>query len=541
MQSKLIKYTTPVIFSLLGILIYSNVLNSPFIFDDEMYITDNYQIRDISNLLNDFSGTRYIGFLSFAINYYFGGLNTFGYHLVNVIIHILNAILVYFLVSLTFKTGIGIGKGMGKDKDISSPIPLPDFIAFSVSLIFLVHPIQTQAVSYITQRFTSLATFFYLLALVLYIKARLKGTEAKRLKGRFNLFPFSPLYLLSLFSAVLAMKTKEISFTLPFVIFLYEFTFFSNQGLRIKSRLLYLLPFLLTLLIIPLTFLWAQNIGGVAPAHDVGEMIMKLQLLEMKDLSRYTYLMTQFRVIITYMRLLILPVNQIFEYDFPLSKSLFEPSTFISVLFILSTLVFTIHLYVQSLKKDNGLRKIISFGILWFFITLSIESSIISIKDVIFEHRLYLPSVGFILSATTSLFYGFGYLEKRLNRPLWNHVLATVIIAAFVLSFATYKRNILWSDSYLMHLDNVNKAPNRAVPHNNLGNAYNSKGQYDRAIEDFKKAIALDPNLVLAYNNRGIAYALSGNMGRAISDFQKACDLGFEMGCKNLQKALKER
>ncbi|MBI5874383.1 MAG: hypothetical protein HZB81_00780 [Deltaproteobacteria bacterium] len=163
----------PLIFILLGFLIYSNVLYGPFIFDDGLFIRDNYQIRNLS-IFTDFSGTRYIGFLTFALNYYFGGLNTFGYHLVNIIIHIINAILVYFLVWFT------LDRIKPKNPLL---IAYSDYLPFVVSLIFLVHPIQTQAVSYITQRFESLVTLFFLLSLVLYIKARLSIRDS-RLKSR---------------------------------------------------------------------------------------------------------------------------------------------------------------------------------------------------------------------------------------------------------------------------------------------------------------------------------------------------------------------
>lgn len=504
----------PLIFVLVGFLVYSNILYGPFILDDEGYITDNYQIRDLSNFI-DFSGTRYVGFLSFALNYYFGGLNTFGYHIVNVLIHIINAFLVYLLIRITVNN-------LKSNVHNLSLIAYVDYLPFISSLIFLIHPIQTQAVSYITQRFTSLATLFYLLAIVLYIKTRIRtrviGDELQDKTSYIHL----PLYGLSLVFTVLAMKTKEISFTLPFVIALYEFTFFSRNGLKTKTRGFYLFPFFLTLCIIPIMLLWPKHADTILTA---GETIRELQLGDIKDIPVYNYFITQFRVIVTYIRLLILPVNQIFEYDYPLSKSLFEPATFISGLFLLSTLVWTIYLYAQSLKKDNGVKKLISFGILWFFITLSVESSVIPIKDVIFEHRLYLPSVGFILSAATALFYGFGYLEKRINRPLWDYLLAVVVIAAVILSFSTYRRNVLWGDKYLMYLDNVNKAPNRAVPHNNLGILYAKQNRIDEAIKEFLIVLRLKPDHADIHYNLGLAYKTKGFKNEARKEFEMVLKL----------------
>ncbi|HAG50864.1 MAG TPA: hypothetical protein DCL42_05950, partial [Deltaproteobacteria bacterium] len=182
-------------------LIYSNTFSSPFHFDDTPNIVENYKLRDLSIFWPP-SDTRYIGSLSFALNYYFSGLNVFGYHLVNIIIHIINSILVWWLVILTFRTPVM--------ERINTNPQLKYFIAITASLLFVSHPIQTQAVTYIVQRFASLATLFYLLSLTLYIKAKLQTIQVEA-KDENKFFSTSTLtfYLLSLISAILAMKTKE--------------------------------------------------------------------------------------------------------------------------------------------------------------------------------------------------------------------------------------------------------------------------------------------------------------------------------------------
>ncbi|MBI5970560.1 MAG: hypothetical protein HY884_05345 [Deltaproteobacteria bacterium] len=202
----------------------------------------NSKILDLANFL-DFHGTRYITFLSFALNYAAGGFNTFGYHLTNVVIHILNSIMVYFLITLIFQTPAMKPAGYGV------LTPRIEYVALAVSLVFISHPIQTQAVSYIVQRFASLATFFYLLSVLTYVKARLIYTSRNTAEGQSKSFLLP--YAVSIVSAALAMKTKEISFTLPFIIALCEFVFFS-AGEKLSVRFLFLSPFLLTLLIIPL-------------------------------------------------------------------------------------------------------------------------------------------------------------------------------------------------------------------------------------------------------------------------------------------------
>ncbi|MFA4830511.1 MAG: hypothetical protein WC594_15010, partial [Thermodesulfovibrionales bacterium] len=410
-----------------GFFVYSNTFNVPFHFDDTFTIVKNPGLKDLSNFWPP-SGSRWFGFLTFALNYYFGGLNVTGYHIVNLTIHIFNAILVYWLVVLTFKTPFfsnqqsAISSQQSKETNFDSPIhPFSSasggqaYLPLFIALLFVSHPIQTQAVTYIVQRFTSLATMFYLLSLACYIRSRLSTLPATRYT----------LYTVSLVSAILSMKTKEISFTLPIVITLYEFMFFGNNqfvipvktGIQDKNemdscfrrndrmesvykRLLFLIPFLLTMLIIPLSM-----IGTDKPIGDaIGELREASQ--ETKQISRGIYLFIQFRVIVTYIRLLFIPINQNLDYDYSLYHSFFNPEVFLSALFLLS--IFILGIYLLCAKRlALPASRLISFGIFWFFITLSVESSIIPIRDVIFEHRLYLPSIGIIIIFVSLTFYIF--------------------------------------------------------------------------------------------------------------------------------------
>ena len=177
--------------------------------------------------------------MSFSVNYAVAGLNPFGYHVTNVLIHAANALLVYYLITLTFMTPALSGTRLSSG-----------FVAMATAFIFLAHPIQTQAVTYIAQRFASMATFFYLLSIIFYIKARLDFIETENFLSKRHL----GYYFLSIFSAVCAMKTKEIALTLPFAILLCEIYFFDNRR-KIKQRILYIIPLFLTLLIIPLSML----------------------------------------------------------------------------------------------------------------------------------------------------------------------------------------------------------------------------------------------------------------------------------------------
>ena len=197
------------------------------------------------------------------------------------------------------------------------------------------------------------------------------------------------------------MKSKEIALTLPVIIVLYEFCFFRESPFHKTSRqrlkrYLYLLPLLLTLLIIPLSMMDFSK-----PVENFVEHI-DAPSRETLNISRADYLLTEFRVIVTYLRLLVFPVKQSIDYTYPVYHSFLQPQVFLSFLLLLTIFSLGVYLFYRSLSSSPGLR-LIAFGIFWFFITLSVESTIIPIKDVIFEHRLYLPSVGFFIAAITSL------------------------------------------------------------------------------------------------------------------------------------------
>ena len=521
----------------LGILAYSNTFNVPFHFDDANNIVENYKLKDLNNFWPP-AGSRWFGFLTFALNYHFGGLNTIGYHIVNLTIHILNAILVYWLVVLTFRTpyfkvSVISASVSNQPTQFNLPTFKPlNYLPLFIALLFVSHPIQTQAVTYIVQRFTSLAAFFYLLSLVMYIKFRMQDSGYKiKIMHHASWI----MYLCSLFSAILAMKTKEIAFTLPVVIALYEFMFFDG---KIKKRVLYLIPLILTMLIIPLSM-----IGTVKPVGDaIGELREASQ--ETSEIPRWSYLFTQFRVIVTYIRLLFFPTNQNLDYDYPVYHSFLNPNVFLSFLFLLLIFSFAIYLLsrlhhaTHNLHNSNSepqmlsistrytLRatRLIAFSIFWFFIALSVESSIIPIKDVIFEHRLYLPSVGVFIAITTSMFILANKFKSRCQK-IDKAVISLLAVIVLVFIGITCARNIMWQDGVTLWEDVVRKSPKKARSYCNLAVAYNNKRLFDKVIENYTMAITINPNYAGAYNNRGNTYVNKGLYDKAIEDFTIAISI----------------
>ena len=512
---------------LLGVIGYANTLNVPFQFDDIPDIVLNPIVKNLdyyrfpSKAKADFKDSeqyllfvnRYVGNLTFTLNYKYNALGVTGYHLVNIVIHLLNAVFVYWLVRLLF---ISLPRSDIRDKD---PFPRRwgPIIAFFSALFFTVHPIQTQAVTFIVQRFASLATLFCLISLTMYMTSRLLITglmgsscdhEAlfPSLVSCFKSLPLAPVfYLISLLSAVLAMMTKEIAFTLPILIMLYEFLFLTGER---KWKFVWILPFVLTMSIIPISLFYSVAVGG-------GDGTVMGLNPEMPTLD---YLYTQFRVIITYIRLLLFPVQQNLDYDYPIYRSLLHIEVLLSLVTILSIIMSTSYLFWRF-RKTEPLRKIIFFGMAWFFITLSVESTIVPLKDLIFEHRLYLPSIGFVLMVCSlSMMVANKYLTKKPQIIL----LCVGLVIALILTGVTYSRNNIWRKEVTLWEDVVRKSPEKERGYINLARCYYENDNIDGLIKAAKKWIMINPDNDEAYDFLGDAYFNEGKISLAIEQFEKS-------------------
>ncbi|MGZ3593123.1 MAG: hypothetical protein ACXWL9_05215, partial [Syntrophales bacterium] len=327
---------------LMGIIAYSNSFGCSLHFDDIPTIEDNIAIRNLSDVKAwwGFYPSRPIGYLSFALNYHFHRLDVWGYHLVNLAIHIANALLVWWLVMLTMATPVMRAQPISRHKGA---------MALFAALLFVSHPLATQSVTYIVQRLASLATLFYLLSLALYVKGRLG--EGNRDKLMFL------SYAGSILCAALGMLTKEIVFTLPFALVLYEFSFIKTDTWKIdlKDRGIQI-PVVILGIFFSLFFLnfSFEIFNPIPPLLNQGYDY---------PITAWEYFLTQFSVILTYIRLFILPINQNLDYDYPISHSLFEWHTLFGLLSLAGIFFLGIVLFRRY--------RLISFGIFWFFLTLS--------------------------------------------------------------------------------------------------------------------------------------------------------------------------
>lgn len=493
-----------IILVLSGLIIYSNTLAVPFAFDDIQNIVDNRLIRNLRLFLDPsiLFTNRPFGLLTFALNYWQHDLALPGYHIVNVTIHILNSLLVYALVVSLLKTPYFTLK---RSED---NIPSIQATACAIAVLFLCHPVQTGAVTYIVQRFTLLATFFYLVTLVTYLAARGHFVTSVRWQSAKPI----AFYTISLLSTLLAMKSKEIAFTLPIMVAVIELMFFET---RLKTRICLLLPFLATMAIIPLSMLLMTTSSG--------DLLQQLatETNPTKSISRIEYLLNQPRVVMTYIRLLLLPIGQNVDYDYPVYRSFLQLPIILSLSFHLVSIACAVVLLKFS-RNGRRMLRLVSFGIIWFYITLSVESSLIPLDDIIFEHRMYLPSIGFFLIPMVCI---REIKNRYFNDQPAGITMTLFAITAFILAGAAFQRNAVWRSGESIWQDAVNKSPMKSRPHYNLGFYLGRRGELDLAINEFKTAIALDPYNGKARNNLGTMYSKKGDVRGAIQEFRAAVQI----------------
>ena len=465
------------------VLIYSNTFKSPFHFDDVRVIQDNPRVRltalSVKNLMEigsrGLSSNRPVSLISFALNHYFHGYHVMGYHLVNTLIHILTGVFLFFLL----KTILSFPLLGFKDERCV-------WIPFFTALIWLVHPIQTQSVTYIVQRMNSLSAMFYVLSLLLYIKARLATGTSK-------MWPF---FWGCILAGLLSVGSKEIAATLPLFMFLFEWYFFQDLNLTwLKKRSLPIAGLLIFIVILILMFLGSHPLDKILSGYETYNFTLSQRLL------------TEFRVVMYYISLLILPYPSRLnlDRDYPISYSMLDPITTLLSIVVIAGLI---GLAALLAKK----KPLVSFCILWFFGNLVIESSFIAL-DIIFEHRAYLPSM-FVIFLFVMLVY-------RLKRPKWLGI-GVLCTLTFTFSLWTYQRNNVWRHEVTLWRDCVLKSPQKARPHYNLGTSLSTEGNTTEAIYHYKEAIRIKPDYAEAYGNLGVDLMNQGNTQDAIRRYRQA-------------------
>jgi Tfp pilus assembly protein PilF len=481
-----------------GVLVYSNTFQSPFVFDDINFITRN----DPNVHMTAFSWAalkeaalegqprhRYLPNISFAVNYYFGRENPFGYHLVNLGIHLLTGIFLFFL----FKATLFLCSDE-KDGRLSSVKPLfkpasSDWAAFFGAMLWLVHPVQTNAVTYMCQRMTSMAALFFVLSLLLYVTGR-RFFRNGRFKSAVAFFAGCVL------SGIFAVASKENAGTLPIFILLYEWVFFQNlKKFQSVRPMVWVVAGAIVFIGITVHFMGLDPVARILASYGRREFTLPERV------------MTEFRVVVYYLSLLVFPHPRrpILDHDYPLSHSLMTP---FSTIFSLGAIIGLLVLAIYAAKKD----RLLSFGILWFLGNLVIESSIIGI-EIIYEHRIYLPGMFLYLALSRMVIRVFG------TRTRWAGIVLTVLV--MVLAVWAYQRNSIWQTEETFWTDNVQKSPGKARPYQNLAYSLQARGDYTGAIANYQKSLAIAPHPT-AYANLGLCFESLGYYSDAVEAYSRS-------------------
>src|ERR1051326_6757646 len=504
MKKSVLRHIWPALLLLLaGVISYWNSFDSPFVFDDFATIESNSSVQFGDQLthvpLNLWSRT--LLYVTFAANFAAGGQNVWGYHLVNLLLHLLNGLLIYFLALRIW----AISRFSGGGPLARSPIPeQATTFALLAALFFIIHPVQTESVTYVSSRSELLSTLFYIVAVLLFIR------KAPEKIG----FSFC---LLTAAILVLALGAKETTISLPAALLLYDFIFLSNGDIRkVVRRWPFHTPFLAGGLAAAFYLAW---FGSLRCSVGTGA----------SGISPYSYFLTELRVVVRYVQITLIPSGLNLAYDFPLSNSFWEPRVILSSLALLGVVS-----WAWWLRKR---QPIVSFSILWFFITLAPTSSFFPIRDVIFEHRLYLPMVGLCLSFPILIEFLFAASRRRyaprsaspagrLNRSAAGLVSSAILV---VLMAATVMRNEVWRDEVRLWSDVVAKSPDGPRGYAALTWAYTRRGDYEKALEVTKVGVtkARDnanslENHVKFYSNLGQLYFILGRYPESVDAWSQS-------------------
>lgn len=494
----------------LSLSVYSNSLVNPFIWDDISLIVDNPYIKSPDSFLKVFSSNlfsfayykgnyyRPLYSLTYIVDYALWKLNAIGYHISNILFHSVCAILLYlFILYLTKKSALSL----------------------TASLLFLVHPIHTEAVTYIAGRADSLVTIFFLLALLLYLKYK-------------ESFQPKIYFILSLFCFILALLSKEIAIMLPFIIIFFDYYFPGDKKTgRIKQRVLYYLPYFLILGVYTFLRITILNFSS-RPVVSIGAGFL-------------LRLVTSIKAVIIYIGLLLFPFNLHMERSLLTTSSLWRLDVIVSVVLLAAILIFTIRL-----RKSY---KLVSFGSTWFLINLIPVAGVFMPKQniIMAEHWLYLPCIGFFIimgfvfdklikinrkitvAVLVSLLFFYSYLTLKQNKTWKNPIQFYKRIIFFSLDSAkahfnlalAYEKEGKYNEAIAEYNRVLEIDPNYFLVYNNIGNIYTSKNLYDEAIIEYRRCLEIEPNYFLAYNNLGNIYGLRQEYNKAIESYEKSIEL----------------
>jgi len=443
---------------------YTNAFRGVFQFDDFNVIVENPAVHSFAAFFRDLpNGIRPMLKLSYLLNWTAGG-EPDGFHLVNVLLHAANTLLVYRLALRAMK---------GED---AAGVPDRKPVPFVAAFLFAIHPVQTEAVTYISGRSMSMMAFFYLCSLFAYVR----GAD----DGRGWRYVASPL----LFAC--AVLTRETAVTLPVALVLWEVAFGKGKGSFREIALRQaphwaLLFFFAAVLAFHSTYreLFLFGFGTRGVVENL-----------LTQVHGVAYLMSRF------VRIDALNIDPDLPVHVSWSPILFTEAAFLAGSFFLGAVL---------LRK----RPAAGFGLLWFFLQILPTNSIVPRLDVANERHLYMASWGIFLAA------GDAARLARASIPGKERWLrASAFAAAAILIFFTVARNGVYRSEVVLWEETAHLSAGKARVHNNLGFAYHLAGEPDRAIPAYRRALGIDPGFRLARGNLAVAEVESARRGIAVPE-----------------------
>jgi len=460
-------------------LLYANALRGDFVLDDKFQVVRNMWIRDFGNVRLAL-GSHFWGFYGESANYYrpfiwvihtlgyrLFWLEPYGYHLINVLFHAACSVLVFLIAQRVLE----------RKEAAASRIPL------AASLLFAAHPVHTEGVAWISAVSELSFSFFFLLAFYFH----LKGKEERGMRGL--------SLALSLVSFAVSLFSKESAVMFPFIILAYASLL---ERERLPVALKRSAPYLLIAgFYLILRFSLMEGVSAGTGHDEIGpwEMLINIGPIFTKGMEK-----------------LLIPLNLNAFYTFHV-KNIFEPREFFSIgiLALFSLLV------LFSIKKDRA----IAFGLLFMFLTLMPAFYIKGIITNTFAERyLYLPSAGFLLSATL---FARNLLRKKFLFPVF------IILLLSFYSWGTISRNPAWRDDLAILSDMVEKNPEAGFAHYLLANELLERGRPRESVREYELAARSYPEDALLHNNMGLAYARAGMREEALREFRTALSLSPDM------------
>lgn len=488
--------------------LYAPSLNGPFVFDDPNSITQSELIRRLTPLSLFINlSTRPLTDYSYAINYAIGAYAPRAYHATNLLLHAINVLLLYFLA----------WKTLGLPALAARYGTRRAWIALIAAAGFTVHPLATETVAYVSSRSEVLVATFFLVSMCLYVIA---ATTRERRTRRIAL-------ILLPCSAAAGLGSKELAVAIPPTLLLYDWCFLADGSLsaigkRWRPLILSVLPLVGgSLFLLYRAYTSPTGLGEYGASAGLG----------FDRFSRGEYLMTQFGVIVHYLRLVVVPVGLSFDYDWKLAQSFWSPNVILPLLLLVGLAV----LAFRSVRS----QPLLSFAVLWMFLILAPTSSVIPIADVAVERRMYLPLAGWMFFAAGALWSLSAWALR--GRAAWRPVAAYVAVATLPLagfSTLTHARATLWGDAIALHEDGARKEPGNPRVQLNLGVTYMNKGDLERAethLKEAKRLYDLGESIhafrrigAFIHYNLGAVLFLRHQYDEAVPQLKQALELGGE-------------